>query len=376
MIYGGTEVKKRKLIGILTFVNADNFGAVLQAYALSQYCGSQGYDVEFINYRTNLPQSTSSKSSQHKKETIFQKILRRSKFIKNYHRNVQIRKFLDFRNTLLVMGKTLYQGDQEFLENYQDKYDFVICGSDQIWNTQLSNASKTFYLDFESKAKKVAYAGSYGHDRLSETERQYTQMFIPKIDSVSCREKESITEIKELCPDTDVEWVVDPVFLLSKDMWDQIIEKPKERNYIFVYTMEDSQGMRIALENIRKQNPNKKIISVVGGCCDNPPNTHVKKEIGPKEFVGLIACADVVITNSFHATAFSIIYSKKLCLVEHTTRNLRLRNIMEAAGIGGQEIVTNDGVCDCIATIDTHNALGYLQKNIEASKGFLRKALR
>ena len=364
----------RKKIGILTFVNADNFGAVLQAYALSQYCSELGYDVELINYRVNSSKNNNVNIVQCR-ETILQKICRRLKIIKNHYRKVQMLKFSKFRRELLSVSRTPYNGDLEFLDKYQDDYDFIICGSDQIWNTQLSNGSRIFYLDFKCKAKKIAYAGSYGHEMLTNMEQKYTENYISSMDFVSCREKESIKEMKKLCPDKDIEWAVDPVFLLGREKWDKIAEPPRDRNYVLIYTMEDSMGMEKAIESIQAQYPHKKMVSVVGGCCKNPPNTRAKKEIGPKEFVGLIASADAIITNSFHAAAFCIIYRKSLCLVEHSTRNLRLKNLMMASGIGIEQIVPKDGNCIDIKIIDTNKALENMQKNIINSKEFLKTAL-
>lgn len=364
----------KKRIGVLTFVNADNFGAILQAYALSKYCSYLQFDVELINYRINATK-TNYTNQIICKETILQKIQRRSRILKNHHRSVQIRKFNRFRSEFLSIGDKQYNGDEEFIKFYPDTYDYLICGSDQIWNTELSHESRTFYLGFKSKAKKIAYAGSYGHGNLSAIEQQYTKQYIPLLDAVSCREQESIREMKKICPNTDVTWVVDPVFLLDRKQWDEIAYFPREKDYIFVYTMEDSRGMKKTIENVRNQYPHKKIISVVGGCCRNPKKTKPKKEIGPREFVGLIANADAVITNSFHAAAFSVIYGKLLYLVEHSTRNLRLENLMNVAGVDIRLIIPNDGSCKRIESIGTNDALRNIQSKIFESKEFLKKAL-
>lgn len=364
----------KKKIGVLTFVNADNFGAVLQAYALSIYCSSLHFEVEFINYRIN-PTNTCNLNRNDCKEQIVQKIIRHSKIRKNHHRNVQIRKFDDFRSSFLSISEMKYNGDSEFARYYPDTYDYIICGSDQIWNTQLSNESRTFYLGFESRAKKIAYAGSYGHENLSDIEKQFTKQYIPLMDAVSCREHESIQEIKKICPKVDVTWVMDPVFLLEKRQWDDIAELPREKNYIFVYTMEDSYGMKKAIEDVGSRFPHKKIISVVGGCCRNPEKTKAKKEIGPREFVGLIASADVVITNSFHAAAFSIIYERELYLVEHSSRNLRLKNLLNATSVNHKLIVPNNGNSDKIEPISTFALLQNIEPRIIESKEFLKKAL-
>lgn len=364
----------KKKIGILTFVNADNFGAVLQAYALYKFCSSLQFEVEFINYRINAIKTYNS-TQNNCKETIFRKIIRRSRIVKNHHRRVQIRKFNHFRSLFLSIDEKQYNGDEEFIKYYPDPYDYIICGSDQIWNTQLSHESRTFYLGFECKAKKIAYAGSYGHGNLSAIEQRYTKQYIPLMDAVSCREQDSIREMKKLCPNIDVTWVVDPVFLLGKRQWDEVAKSPREKDYIFVYTMEDSQGMSKAIEDVRNQYPQKKIISVVGGCCRNPEKTKPKKEIGPREFVGLIANADAVITNSFHAAAFSVIYGKLLYLVEHSTRNIRLENLMNMAGVDIRLIIPNDGGCDRIESIGTNVILQNIQSKIFESKEFLQKAL-
>ena len=286
-----------------------------------------------------------------------------------------MQKFNHFRSSFLLIGEKQYNGDEEFIKYYLDIYDYIICGSDQIWNTHLSHESRIFYLGFKCKAKKIAYAGSYGHRNLSPIEQLYTKQYIPLMDAISCREHDSILEMRKICPNIDIAWVVDPVFLLKKRQWDEIAELPTDKNYIFVYIMEDSQGMIKTIENVRNRYPQKRVISVVGGCCRSPKKTRPKKEIGPKEFLGLVANADAVITNSFHAAAFSVIYGKPLYLVEHSTRNLRLENLMNIAEVDIRLIIPNDGRSDRIESIDTNIVLQNIQSKIFESKQFLQKAL-
>lgn len=305
-------------IGILTFHNAINLGAILQAYALNYYIDSNIGKSEIINY---IPNSEIPKipyrlyNILHTGKILF---MDRGLYCKE-------NRFRRFRSCIDTSERT-YLGDSGIANAHFD-YDVIISGSDQILNTTLTGNSKAYYLDFFG-GKKISYASSFGRKDVSKEEISLIRSELPKFSALSVREQSGADIIKK---ETGIEpqLVLDPVFLLSKDEWskrcNEQLKLPKK--YIFVYSMEASPVLENAVSLI-KEDTRLPVIVVRGG---GKPGLIEGKEdstCGPEEFLRYMRDAELVITNSFHGTAFSLIFEKKFLCVAHSTRNARLENIM------------------------------------------------
>lgn len=359
-------------IGILTFHNAVNIGAALQAYALDEYINDNLCESEIIDF---IPESDTGIGT-----SIVFKFLKKIKRIGMYflNRKQYIRecKFIDFRKMMRI-SKEKYEGDFEMRRAcFDDKYSIIISGSDQILNTTLSGNSTSYYLDFWDGAK-VSYASSFGRIDVSELELKLIENELPKFLRLSVREEsggqliENITGIK-------AQLVLDPVFLLERDAWEKMISRKKNDNFIFAYLMEKDDKINNLLEIMAKIT-NCSVITVYGGGTqyDNLYGK-VDKECGPLDFLEYINNAKFVVTNSFHGTAFSLIFGKKFICVRHSSRNTRLENILNLCGFPSKLLNLNELKNASLYNnylIDGAKGYAQLNKEIVNSKKYLDKAL-
>lgn len=313
--------KKARAIGIITSHNADNYGAVLQCYALQEtlrrLCPQD--EVCVIDYRSPAI------------ERMFKTLKMRKTAIATFMQflylpaNAHTKKaFEGFRKRFLSIKEPA-----EFSE-----YDLIVYGSDQIWNTVLLNADETFF-GAGYDGKKVAYAASSGGE-LEITERIHE--LLRAFSAISCRE-ESLTEqlrrdLNSSAPIT----VCDPVFLFAKDDWLKIAKPPQEQGYVLVYF---SNPLLIEETQALAKRFNKKVIEVVSRRGVRSLFCRQREfvaSISPEEFLGYIACADFVCTTSFHGTAFSILLEKDFYAFELKRRACRITNLLARLGLSERYI--------------------------------------
>lgn len=284
-------------IGILTFYNALNYGAVLQAYALQTKIKKMKYECEIINYECPAfvkNYKTFSVKSRSLKGIASATLNLPMKYKKNCI-------FEEFRKEYLNVSKEKNNFDKVSLNNL--KYDKIVVGSDQVWNTTITNKDKTYFLP-NVKCDRISYAASMGK---KELEDDFCKL-IDKFNSISVREEESCIYLKNQLK-KEVSWVLDPVFLIDKEEWIKFIESEKlvNKRYIFAYCLHEEEVYKIAEKMKSRENidiiyvPNRLGVNV---------NGKRKNVIKVKEFLKYIYYADCVITDSFHVVAFSIIFNK------------------------------------------------------------------
>lgn len=323
-------------VGILTFHRANNFGAVLQAYALLKYIQDEGIDCELIDYYPNNaipPKYSLMRSIAHKAKCILYGRHGKNQLTKE-------KRFLAFRKCYFHISKTHYYGDKEILSN-PPKYDVFISGSDQILNTTLTGCSEAYYLGFVKEGKKVSYASSFGRENISEDEKRLIREQIETFDCVSVREISGQILIEKNSHKHPT-LVIDPVFLLNAKIWGTVCSNKLKTpdKYIFVYSMENSEPLeKLVVEAQTKYK--LPVIVVRGGGQSGRIKGNEVFSCGPTEFLRYIHDAEYVITNSFHGTALSMIFDKKLFCVAHSTRNTRLENILNIVKKNDLQITQN-----------------------------------
>ena len=335
-------------IGILTFHDAHNYGAVLQAYALKTYLNNNGFETRIINYHHyTIPDGYPKENNIPRWE-----------------------KFNKFISELIDEEEKIYTSEEE-LEKLD--MDFWICGSDQIWNPELTRGlNKGFFLNFKTDGKKISYATSIGHKKLDKKiERKFANN-IEQIECISVREKTLKNYLKEFT-DKNIELVLDPVFLLEKEDYDKLTTENKYGEYILIYELVPD----IRLTNIAKlisEKTNLKIIELNDKHKENYFCTQIS-DAGPKEFLTLMKNAKVIISNSFHATAFSIIFNKEFYIVSRENKNARMENILEIVGMQDRLIEHIEEIYK-VKTIDYDKANEQLNIEKNNSKKFLKNALK
>lgn len=304
------EKTNKKKIGILTFHRAENYGAVLQCYALLNTLKGMGMEVEVIDY---FPKSIKQayKIWEWKKIKPFNLKSYAILFFKQvFSLNYRIKRKLLFSRFI----KNHITLSPNFQSNKQE-YDLLIMGSDQIWNPILTHGFDPYftgYIDNEIKTKKcITYAVSYGNCPLTDENLNYLKDCLKNFKSISVREKSALEVLNPLT-DNNIYQVLDPTLLLPARIWDDLACKDRLINekYILIYQVIYKPDIYKAAAKIAKQYGAKIVeikghIKLTGNGADK-----VIQVTSPNRFVELIRDAECVITSSFHGTAFSIIYKK------------------------------------------------------------------
>ena len=350
-------------VGIVTFHRALNYGANLQAFALNSYINQLGYDCEIIDLYSNNAGRPSN--------NVIRRLLSSVKSIMILCIDKRIRRFTKFQKDNYKISLEKYYGDVD-MEEASQLYDVLISGSDQILNTTLTGDTKSYYLTFDNTAKKISYGPSFGRTSISDTECSLIDSELVKFSSLSVLERSGQAIIEQRIGAGST-LVLDPVFLLSKENWEKKATKCKVNGkYILVYAMETTELLNNAVKYICDSL--KLPVYIIYGCTKRFVNSwKVVENCGPSEFLSYIMGASIVITNSFHGTAFSIIFEKQFVCVSHSTRNSRLENIMELIGKQDKLLKKEDAIPEII---DGKEATIAIYPYIDSSKDYLMDALK
>lgn len=314
----------KKRIGIVTLQGATNYGAVLQAYALQEYLKKIGYYVEIINYYDNSLYGYYSPKVFAKPlrlKTIIGKIFR-------YKRNrEQFMIFEKFRTEKLQLTPVIRK--YEDLTRYSKKFDILIVGSDQVWNSKINyNTKEIFYLNFSDTAKKYSYAASAGNIDSIISDYFYITNYLSKFNDLSIRENDLGILLKKKF-NINSSLVCDPTLLLTKDEWKKIEEKYEiNDDFILVYMLNENGNMIEFIDNLIKKK-NMLVINLGKNISEKNKNIKYLSNVSPGQFVYLYNKATYVITNSFHGTAFSIIYDKRFITFGNGKLNSRMETLLK-----------------------------------------------
>jgi len=371
-----TKYIKNKKIGMLTFHNPNNFGAMLQAYALQKLLKNKGYDVEIMDYR--LPRIENFKKlfyfKLYKNHSIYL-FLRRTLsdivfFPLNYMRN---KKFDEFMNRYMNLSEIKYK-NYEDLKSRGQEYDIYIVGSDLVWNPEAAcGVNPIYFLDFVINAKKISYASSIGDSKISLENKIEYKKYINNLDYISVREK-TAADLLQNITDKPIINVLDPTLLLSKQEWNVISKKPKiKEKYILVYMVESTPNF---IEIVNKISL-KTGLKVVQFSRKTIFNNEIKRAYisGPLEFIGYIEEAEIIITNSFHGVVFSIINEKNFYTVPHSTRGSRMVDLLNILGINDRIIYKPGDITDLPCEIDYNIVNTQLEQQKKYSFEYLEKSI-
>ena len=302
--------------GILTFHRAQNYGAVLQCYALSAYLKSLGCETEVVDYYPQVfrEEYAGFPRSTFKRASLLGKIHTLLLYITRYPASRKRSKQFDrFIHQYLPLSSRQYDDKNHDLAGY----DVLFFGSDQIWNPRLTGGfDDVFTGNFEKgNTSFVAYAASTMLTEENESRYNCSEAFkgiLSRFDAVSTREK-AFADYLGSIGDRKVEHVLDPVFLLSAQQWEKIAVKPKEQDYLLVYSVPDSDKVvSIAKQTAKSKGLKTIVITSRAGMsfC-----SRIKQTLSPEQFVGYFRHAAYIVTSSFHGVAFSIRFNKQFHFV-------------------------------------------------------------
>ncbi len=255
-----------------------------------------------------------------------------------------------FARKYMRISKRYALADYKKLNNNCDTF---LVGSDQIWNYGISkNYGKFFYLNFVDKYhKKISFGTSFGHevDFAPKSEQASISYYLESFDAINVRETEGVNILKNTyqLTNTNINEVLDPVFLVSSNLFKNLAKKSKyqEKNYTFLYILDFTDSVKSLLTSYISRSKDKKFIflSDIGALVDDAKsfceqfNIKYLNAIEVEDFVSLISNADAVITDSYQGTCFSMIFKKSFLLFKNLRRGVaridslnRIFNISES----------------------------------------------
>ena len=304
----------------ITFQNANNYGALLQAYALHKTITNLGVENHVLNYQCKYMGKPYGLAAL-KRKGIIRFFLGIAYYIVRMPRRA---KFSELRSQMNITP-ILNRSD---LITIEDQYDGFISGSDQVWNDGITNLDPSFFLDFVKKPeKKLSFAASFGFESMSDDLKPEYKELLNDFSSYNMRESSGVEIINSLLK-KPANLVLDPTLLLTCKEYNTIAEPPKiKEKYILVYQITVSSFLVNTVRKIAKYT-GYKVVTIpfpLGGFIKAKTNFSA----GPREWIGLIRDAEIVVTDSFHGCCFSILYNKKfhVCVTGAGTRIYNLLDV-------------------------------------------------
>lgn len=355
-------------VGIVTFHCSYNFGSALQAFAMQESVGRLGHEPRIIDYRSRDFDQYGLFSLRHPK--------RQMEIIRNLPRQLRRKDgFEEFWGRYFnVTSETYSYRNEDKLASLSDSFDAFVCGSDQIWNLDCTRGVVgPYFLSFAGDKPRIAYAPSLAHTSFEPVnfDKAKVSSLLSRFDSISVREEETVPLFQPLVQ-KKIEVVLDPTLLLdASDYSDMTRRKVTEESYLFVYLLRSCPELIQSVNEYASRTGSmvfyvsEKNLPIV-----NSANLF---GIGPAEFVSLAAHADAIMTNSFHATVFSVLFHKPFRAFGTDKSASRMRDLLNNLGI---ENCFADEVCsEEMKPVDWQIVDANLAKLRVHSLSYLREAL-
>lgn len=360
--------------GILTFHNAVNYGALLQVYALQETIRNLFVNCEVLDYKSEGIEKQYRKIRFSESNSMKHFILQNLTIFFRKQKKQNFKKFVESNICLSRSFNSIKDASE---------YDSIVVGSDQVWNPLCTEGDCNFLLNYiGDKPRKIAYAASLGKkenidlykSRFGVEFEQYLKQF----SWISSREQDASEYLSQLL-DRNCDYVLDPTFLFGVDGWSKFVQKSKEEEYILVYNLGNFSNLFDVVKFFEnKTNLKVKIINKdIKGDLKSYSYENLSC-VSPDEFVSLLANARYVVTDSFHATAFSIMFHRDFYVVANSNKNntnSRLQNILNEFGINGRYITNGSTGFSFAEDIDYSSVEQRLYKRREESISLLAKAL-
>lgn len=371
-----------KSIGIITIHKIFNYGSVLQAYALQYICEKLGFRTEIIDY--NFPNEFhrnnrfTTPDNNRKSEPLLLKLLFALSLIRQ-HKGIA-----KFVGRHMKLSKTQYDSPHSLEENVPI-YDVYITGSDQLWNPKHTNADPAFMLHFApDSALKISYAASIASTIPQELHSVYSK-YLGRYSHISLREEAGAGLVRRLVG-RDATTVLDPTLLLDAQEWNKMAAPSvkRKRKYILCYFLNYSFDafpyVDDFAEYVQKQT-GYDIISIA-----RPPHKfkslrHVQYRVGAsvEEFLALVRDAEIVLTTSFHGTAFALNFEKPLFTIIKSANEADSRQLGLMRSVGLEHLaISKDSPYPQISSAyyDKETMRGRLQSLRNDSIDFLKDSLK
>ena len=351
-----------KKIGVITINDFNNYGNRLQCYAVQRSLEKRGYLVENI-YNENYGEGLLRR--------LGGALLRGIGTLGNRKRIAARKKnFLAFHANIRFSDERII--NRRYDKRLNEKYDYFVTGSDQVWNPCDSGRSEIDFLSFASEEKRISFAASIGVSELPPAAKDLFARYLKPYKSLSVREESAKAIVEALTGRTDVAVLADPTLLLTAEEWEEVSEKPElplPKRYILSYFLSGSKAQKEIVSRIAEAQ----------GCeiADIYDPSSVYYTCGPQHFLYLVKNAALICTDSFHASVFSFLYNRPFLVFDrvHTKMNMNTRLHTFLSEFGLQSCAYREGQ-DIADGFARDYAYGYAQlaKKREEAEEFLARA--
>lgn len=316
-------------IGVMTFLHNDNYGSILQAWALQRTLLDLGFDASHIDYAPNKQEKIRNLLTSGNSPRLILEGMRKKSATGKMHGG-----FDEFRRGNILTTAPCH--DHAALSKAAADFDVLVCGSDQIWSPVWLNPA--YFLDFTDKPK-VAYAPSLGvKDMPNRRKQRKIARLVKRFSAVSVREQEGAALLKQMSG-VDAAVLPDPVMLVPKALWQSVMDEnvPQEK-YILCYFIGDNPSYWETVAGVaeREQCAVRVIPRTEGARNTGYP---LEEDVPPQRWLGLINGAAHVVTDSFHGATFSAILNKKCTIVRRyreddpESKNSRIDQLLRTLGV-------------------------------------------
>lgn len=368
---------------VITLHTVDNYGSVMQTYATQQILKKCGYDVEFVDYwrRDNLPQSRAERMLE---GSTLQK-LKPLWGINNFTHKATVsilKSVLEkqrspmwrFLEEKVQLTKVRYYSFEE-LEANPPIADVYITGSDQVWNSIWNQGiDRSYFLDFAPAGKpRIAFSASIGREQLDTEEIPETKRLLEKYSAISVREQSAVELLASMNIKSTL--VLDPTLMLEAEEWRQLATKQKrEKPYILIYQLNPNPQMDQYAKQLA-QKKNWEIIRIGFGRSDHRKGGKCVMLPSVEEFLGLFCDAACVLTDSFHATAFSLNLGTDFISVLPGRFGTRIESITKLTRTENRILTSYDDLTVIDRSIDEKNVQNIFTVERKKSFDFLKRAI-
>lgn len=326
---------------IVTIHHIHNFGSIFQAYSLYRFLEKNGYETDLIDYRPAYYEA-----GKNKIRTLIGRFLNYGA----YSRRKQ--KFENFIKSYDTLSNQQFKSLSDLEQHYGESEQLFIAGGDQLWNNYHPCGNDDAYkLTFAKKAKKLAYGTSMGRDNFAEGELFALAEKVEDFETIMLRERSGVEQLGRHSK-VPLSHAIDPVGLLDVEEFKKIAKKPDiSEPYAVMYLADSSPALDAAVEKLSKE-LGLKVVHICGfkkKCYCNV----FEKDSGPEEILGYILHADFVLSASFHATMFSLLFNKQFAtLLPGTKTNARIEDILSFVGLENRIIHTPEDTDRLMEIID------------------------
>lgn len=354
----------KKKVGILSTQRHANWGSALQCYALEYKLNELGYDAEIIDYFpedvTVIGQLKRLKNKSKLMRNPFLHFAAICAFSISYVNKKRVfDKFI--KKNLKLSKKTYYDASEISDDDPQE--DIYCCGGDQTLN---GFKVLDVFDNLSDKPIKVAYSSSFGKTDFEDEEYNRSKKSLARFDALSCRE-DSGTEIMHQMGFENAKWIIDPAFLLTANEWKKLAsDKYKGKKFIVAYNLHHDKK----IEKFQKELGGKYNLPVINICVQWFEFYRPGKFLwcpSVEDFLSLILNAEYIVSDSFHATVFSVLFHKKFMTVVPGWVGTRIESISNLLGIQDR-IINWDKSADYLRMIDMEIDYKRIDSIIEAER--------